>query len=296
MARTILSKADKMSSAGTVVAGAADSREFRYQHTDFQRARKLIYARAGITLGDSKQDMVYSRLSRRLRQLGLDSVQDYLDHLERSGEDEWQQFVNALTTNLTAFFREPHHFEMLAEHLQRVGQQPRLAIWCSAASTGEEPYSIAMTVAEHYGSLQPPVRILATDIDTQVLQTAERGVYPLERLEKVSPERVRRFFQKGCGALEGQCRVIEDLRRMITFRPLNLLHRHWPMRGPFTAIFCRNVMIYFDRPTQQDLVRRMAPLLSRDALFFAGHSESLGHCADTMRPVGRTVYRLRGDQ
>lgn len=267
-------------------------REFIYERRDFERVRKLIYERAGISLADSKRDMVYSRLTRRLRQVGLTSFQVYLDQLEEHGDDnEWQAFVNALTTNLTSFFREAHHFDILKQHLARVAQQPRLTIWCAAASTGEEPYSLAMTVAEHFRSLHPPLRILATDIDTQVLETAQQGIYPLERIEKLEPARVRQFFRKGSGPHSGYCRVIDELRQMIVFRPLNLLDQNWSLRGPFTAIFCRNVMIYFDKSTQHRMIENMTPLLAEDGLFFAGHSESLNHCSDLVRPVGRTVYR-----
>ena len=268
------------------------AREFAYTARDFERTSALIYQRAGIVLNDSKQDMVYSRLSRRLRELQLGSFRDYLDQLESNSDaEEWQSFTNALTTNLTAFFREPHHFDTLKQHLGRIAPKPRHLIWCSAASTGEEPYSLAMSVVEQYDSWTPPVAILATDIDTQVLATAEAGVYPLERIEKLSPERVKRFFQKGSGAQEGHCRVVEGLRKLIHFRPLNLLDASYGLKGPFDALFCRNVMIYFDKATQRQILGRMTPLLSADGLFFAGHSESLFHAADLLKSLGHTVYR-----
>lgn len=273
----------------------AEDREFPYQPRDFERVRQLIHVRAGIALADSKKDMVYSRLSRRLRSLAMESFSDYLQMLESGqNEDEWQAFTNALTTNLTAFFREPHHFEHLAELLAAQPPQQPLTLWCAAASTGEEPYSIAMVAAEAYGRLDPPVRILATDIDTQVLATAERGVYPLERIEKLSHERRRMFFRRGQGSQAGQCRVIDELRALIQFRPLNLLDARYPMRGPFKSIFCRNVMIYFDKPTQLQILQRIAPLLDAEGLFFAGHSESFFHAADLIKPCGRTIYRKAG--
>jgi chemotaxis protein methyltransferase CheR len=270
-------------------------REFDFTGRDFERIRKLIHGRAGIALADGKEEMVYSRVVRRLRSLGLDSFRGYLDQLEGSDDEaEWQAFTNALTTNLTSFFREAHHFTALRRLLERRPRGHRARIWCAAASTGEEPYSLAITACEAYGSMTPPVSILATDIDTQVLATAERGVYPIERIDKLSDEQRKRFFLKGAGAASGQCRVVDALRQLLTFRPLNLLDARYPMRGPFDAIFCRNVMIYFDKPTQLMVLRRMIPLLSDDGLFFAGHSESFFHAGDLIQSVGRTVYRKAG--
>lgn len=265
-------------------------REYAYTDRDFERVRKLIYARVGIVLADTKQDMVYSRLARRLRALGMSSFSEYLDTLEREGGDEWQAFTNALTTNLTSFFREGHHFEILRKHLAQHGHNKRVLIWCAAASTGEEPYSIAMTAVEHYGSFNPPVSILATDVDTNVLEIGQRGIYQLDRIEQVSPERLKRFFLRGTGPNEGYCRVVDRLRDLITFRQLNLLDSSWPMKDVYDAIFCRNVMIYFDKPTQLTILRKMMPLLAADGLFFAGHSESFFHAGDMIRPLGRTVY------
>ena len=274
----------------TVDAGG--DREFVFRPRDFDRVRKLIHTRAGIALSDSKHDMVYSRLARRLRALGIDSFDTYPDGLESGGDgEEWQAFTNALTTNLTAFFREAHHFDELARLLQRQRPGERIVLWCSAASTGEEPYSMAITACETFGTLTPPVTILATDIDTQVLQTAENGVYPLERIEKLSEARKRKFFHKGTGAMSGHCRVRNELRDLIRYRPLNLLDSKWPMRGPFDAIFCRNVMIYFDKPTQRAILQRMVPLLAPEGLLFAGHSESFFHAADLVTSLGHTVYR-----
>ena len=266
------------------------AREFSFSDRDFRRVCQLIYQRAGIALADSKRDMVYSRLSRRLRTLGLRSFQDYLDQLERDGGDEWEAFTNALTTNLTSFFREPHHFEILLAHLRERRDRAPLRIWCSAASTGEEPWSLAITACEAFSSLDPPVEILATDIDTQVLATGERAVYPLERIKGLSPERVRKFFQRGTGPNEGMCRVKAPLRGLVRFSPLNLLSASYGIKGSFDAIFCRNVMIYFDKPTQRGVLERMTPLLAPDGLLFAGHSESFLHAADLVRPCGRTVY------
>lgn len=269
-----------------------DDRDFTFTTRDFERVRQLIHARAGIALSESKRDMVYSRLGRRLRALNLESFKDYLDQLETRGSaDEWQAFTNALTTNLTSFFREAHHFDILREFLVKKGRHTPAKIWCSAASTGEEPYSLAITACEAYDSLTPPVKILATDIDTNVLETAEAGVYPEERIEKLGDARKRRFFRRGSGANAGKVRVIDELRDLVSFRPLNLLDARYPMKGPFDALFCRNVMIYFDKPTQRDILMKMAPLLSADGLFFAGHSESFFHATDIVTSIGRTVYR-----
>lgn len=269
-------------------------REFEFAASDFERVRQLIYQRAGISLSDGKHDMVYSRLGRRLRAHGLRRFRDYLDLLEEGDEDEWEAFINALTTNLTGFFREPHHFPILADHLARLGHGRTATVWCCAASSGEEPYSLAMTAVETFDSFAPPVRILATDIDTQVLRKAQAGIYPLQQLEKLSQERIKRFFLKGRGAHAGYAKVRPELQDLITFRQLNLLDAHWPMHGPFDAIFCRNLMIYFDKTTQARIVRRFAPLMSAHGLLFAGHSESLFHVADTFSLLGQTVYAKAG--
>jgi chemotaxis protein methyltransferase CheR len=270
-------------------------KEFDFTRRDFERVRALIHERAGISLADSKQEMVYSRLARRLRATGIQSFGRYLDDLEagRMGQ-EWEAFTNALTTNLTSFFREAHHFPLLLEHLVAIRKKDTrpLTIWCSAASTGEEPYSIAMTACEAFNTLTPPVQIVATDIDTNVLATAANGVYPMERMDKMSPERLRRFFLKGKGAHEGMARVRPELRSLVTFRQLNLLADGWPLEGQFDALFCRNVMIYFDKPTQRKILDRFVPLMKPHALLFAGHSENFLYVSDSLRLRGKTVYEL----
>jgi chemotaxis protein methyltransferase CheR len=266
-------------------------RDFEYTAQDFARVRRLIHARVGIALNDSKQDMVYNRLAKRLRTLRLGGFADYLDLLDDPRHSEWQQFVNALTTNLSHFFREAHHFDMLVEHCKGLARKP-LRVWSAAASTGEEPYSIAMALCEAYGDMQPPVTILGTDIDTTVLGTAEQGVYPLERVEQVSPERLKRFFLRGTGANAGFARVRPELARLVQFRVVNLTDARWELGGaPFDAIFCRNVMIYFDKKTQYEVLGRMAKTIRADGLLFAGHSESFLHAAELFQPVGKTVYR-----
>lgn len=267
-------------------------REFNFSGADFERVRKLIYQHAGISLSPVKQDMVYSRLARRLRATGKNTFAEYLDMLEKGGADEWERFVNSLTTNLTSFFREPHHFPIFADHLQKLGTKRPIRIWCSAASTGEEPYSIAITVLETFGANASHVSIFASDLDTNVLATAQKGVYPLERVEKLSPERLKRFFLKGTGAQEGQVAVRPELKRLIEFQRVNLLEPNWPVRGPLDIIFCRNVMIYFDKPTQYKILSRFAPLMQPDGLMLAGHSESFLHAADLFKSLGKTVYAL----
>jgi chemotaxis protein methyltransferase CheR len=269
------------------------AREFHFTQADFDRVRKLIYDHAGISLAPIKQDMVYSRLARRLRALKLTRFTDYLAVLERGDEAEWETFVNSLTTNLTAFFREAHHFDTLKRHLRETSHRPS-RIWCSAASTGEEPYSLAITACEAFDSLSPPVTIVASDIDTNVLATAERGVYTLDRVERLSAERLQRFFLKGTGSQSGYARVRPELQRLVSFTRINLLDGRWPVNGPLDALFCRNVMIYFDKPTQYQILKRFRPLLRDDGLLFAGHSESFLHAADLFHSLGRTVYEPAG--
>lgn len=273
----------------------SDNREFDFADRDFRRVCELIHQRAGIALAPAKRDMVYGRLSRRLRALGLRSFQQYLDLLENGGDDEWQAFTNALTTNLTAFFREPHHFEKLREELMARAASATsanpLLLWSCAASTGEEPYSIAITACEAFGTLKPPVRIVATDVDTQVLATAARGVYAIDRVSGLEPDLRRRYFQRGTGPNDGQCRVVPALRDLIDYRPLNLLAPRFDIGGPFTALFCRNVMIYFDKPTQRDILGRLVKHLADDGMLYTGHSENYLHAADLIQPCGRTLYR-----
>jgi chemotaxis protein methyltransferase CheR len=265
-------------------------REFEFTAADFERVRKLLHEHAGIALSAAKQDMVYSRLARRVRVCGDRSFAQYLARLERKDAREWEAFINSLTTNLTSFFREAHHFESLSRHLKSIAEKRTIKIWCNAASTGEEPYSIAMTAVEAFNSPTPPVSIIASDLDTQVLAQAERGIYPAERVAKLAPEQVSRHFLKGNGVPEGSLQAKAELRRLIAFRRINLLEAGWPVQGPLDAIFCRNVMIYFDKKTQYDVLKRFVPLLREDGLLFAGHSESFLHATDLFRSLGRTIY------
>ncbi len=279
---------------GSLSSPRETAREFEYGPADFEAVRALIHKRAGISLSAQKSDMVYSRLARRLRARGMRRFSDYLDYLRVGGDDrEWEAFTNALTTNLTYFFREEHHFPMLADHLL-THRGRSLSVWCCAASTGEEPYSIAMTAVEAFGGFDAPVRVLATDLDTGVLDVGRRGVYPVDRIARLSAERVSRFFTRGQSGDQKTVTVRPELARLVTFRQINLLSPIWPTEGRFDAVFCRNVMIYFDKPTQAGILRRFVPLMHPDALLFVGHSESLFHVADAFRLKGRTVYELAG--
>ena len=256
---------------------------------DFERIRQLIYQRAGISLHAGKQAMVHSRLTRRLRETGHRSFSDYLQDLERGSSDaEWQAFINCLTTNLTAFFREEHHFQVLVDDLLLRATRP-LRIWCSAASTGEEPYSLAMTVAETLGP-QAPVQLVCSDIDTKVLASAQRGVYPADA-RGLSPERLRRHFLRGTAGNAGSIRIKPELQRNIDYRSFNLMSPSWASLGePFDIVFCRNVMIYFDGPTQRKVLERMHTAIKPGGLLYVGHSENFSDSHDLFRLRGKTVY------
>ena len=272
---------------------ATDSKklyEFPFTGEDFEYIKNLIYQLAGISLAPTKKDLVYSRLARRLRARQIDSFSSYIRLLEVGEPREREEFTNALTTNMTSFFREPHHFQILAKFLATFGREKPLHIWTCASSTGEEPYSIAMTVVEHYNNFTTPVRILATDIDTSVLEKAQRGLYTLEQLQSLSTKQIQRFFLKGCGKNIGLAKVRPELQRMITFKRFNLLDEHWQIVEKFDAVFCRNVMIYFDKITQHKILKKMLTCLQPRGLFFAGHSENFHHAADLFKMYGKTVY------
>jgi chemotaxis protein methyltransferase CheR len=249
----------------------------------------------GISLSDAKQALVYGRLARRLRQLGLDSFDQYCELLQRDGGGELKQFTNAITTNLTAFFREPHHFDYLAatvvpELKRNKAAAKRLRIWSAGCSSGEEPYSIAMVLAEAIPRLDLwDAQILATDIDCDVLAKGESGIYAENRIAGLSPIRKKRWFLKGGAGSAGNVRVVPELRRLIRFQKLNLVD-NWPMRGPFDFIFCRNVVIYFDKTTQKALFDRFARLLTHGSPLFIGHSESLFKVSDCFELIGKSTY------
>ncbi len=265
--------------------------DFEFLDRDFRRVCKMIYTLAGIHLADHKRDMVYSRLARRLRALNMVRFSDYLDFVEANPEREEQAFINALTTNLTSFFREAHHFDALRDQLRKVPRGDTVDIWCAAASTGEEPWSLAITACEAFNTDKPPVRIFASDIDTNALATAAAGRYSIDRIADLSAERKRRFFLRGTGPNQGYVRVKPFLQQLVEFRQLNLLGADYGLKQRFLAVFCRNVMIYFDKPTQYEVLRRIAPLLAPGGRFYAGHSESFAHALDLVQPCGRTIYR-----
>ena len=270
---------------------ASPDQEFNFSQADFERVRELIYQRAGISLHAGKHAMVYSQLSRRLRETEFREFSSYLNWLQSStGQEaatEWQEFINCLTTNLTSFFREDHHFVALAEDLRARTSRP-LRIWCSAASTGEEPYSIAMTVSETLG-LSSGTKILASDIDTKVLTTARRAVYSAES-RGLSPQRLQSHFLRGRGANQGSIRVKPELAAMVEFRTFNLMSRDWSLGDPFDMIFCRNVMIYFDAPTQRQVLQHMHQQLKPQGLLYVGHSENFTESRDLFRLRGKTIY------
>ncbi len=289
-----------MNRAANQVAGEDGVSEFVLTDAEFTRICELVREQSGIALTAAKRQMVYGRLVRRLRALQLSGFAEYVQLLERGDAGELQEFTNAITTNLTSFFREIHHFEFLADELlpsiaERVRATGRLRLWSSACSTGEEPYSIAMVLREQQQLLgRADTRILATDLDSNVLATAAAGSYPAERVQQLSPKRMAEFFRPGTGTREGTVQVAPSLQQLITFKQLNLM-QEWPMRGPFDAIFCRNVVIYFDIETKRALFERMARLQPPGAILFLGHSENLYRISEQYELIGRTIYRRRGD-
>ncbi len=273
---------------------SSGEREFVFTDADFEFIRQLVAEKTGIVLNDAKRNLVYSRLSRRLRQLELEHFADYCDLLKAGDDGELVNFTNAITTNLTSFFRENHHFEYLRDtllpELMQGKADRRLRCWSAGCSTGEEPYSIAMVLRETLPEQGWDMRILATDLDSDVVARAQRGVYAQERVNGISAERLRRWFLRGKGDNEGMVQVRPPLRELITFRQLNLMHE-WPIHGPLDFIFCRNVVIYFDKPTQKILFDRYAELLPVGGHLFIGHSESLFKVSDRFKLIGKTIYR-----
>jgi chemotaxis protein methyltransferase CheR len=277
-----------------IPAGAvpAQNREFTWTDRDFDRVRELIYDRAGIDLQAGKHAMVYSRLSRRLRETGHSSFSEYLTWLEKTDGPEWQEFVNALTTNLTSFFREQHHFEILAQTLAQRPSGP-WSVWCNAASTGEEPYSIVMTAFETLGKSANSFRLTASDIDSKVLAHAGQGVYRADSIKGVSQAQLQKFFLRGKNGNTGMVRVRPELRAAIDFLSVNLIRDDWPFREPFDLVFCRNVMIYFDGPTQRRVLERIHRVMKPGGMLFVGHAENFSDSRDLFTLRGKTVYERR---
>ena len=274
----------------------AKEREFDFTDKHFNMLRELVREHTGIALSDIKKELIYGRLTRRLRKLGLKDFDSYLFLIKRKGNDELGNFVNSVTTNLTSFFREDHHFQYLQNTLlpmlmSRRQNTRRIRIWSAGCSTGQEPYSIAMVVRETVPHIENwDIKILATDIDTNVLDTGKRGVYDLGKIEGISKTRLQRWFLKGKGEKSESVKARPELQELITFRQLNLLN-DWPMQGEFDVLFCRNVVIYFDKDTQRVLFDRFANQLKEDGYMFIGHSESLFKVTDRFELLGKTIHR-----
>ena len=274
----------------------AKEREFDFTDKHFNMLRELVREHTGIALSDIKKELIYGRLTRRLRKLGLKDFDSYLFLIKRKGNDELGNFVNSVTTNLTSFFREDHHFQYLQNTLlpmlmSRRQNTRRIRIWSAGCSTGQEPYSIAMVVRETVPHIENwDIKILATDIDTNVLDTGKCGVYDLGKIEGISKTRLQRWFLKGKGEKSESVKARPELQELITFRQLNLLN-DWPMQGEFDVLFCRNVVIYFDKDTQRVLFDRFANQLKEDGYMFIGHSESLFKVTDRFELLGKTIHR-----
>ena len=290
-------------------ADPAESRDLHKGDTsqisdeEFHLLRQLIHAEAGISLSEAKRALLSSRLAKRLRHFGFQTYSQYYDHIRNHDPTgaERRQMINCITTNKTDFFREPGHFAFLKDKVfplvrERAGRggPRRLYLWSAGCSTGEEPYTLAMTLREYFG---PPagwdVKILASDIDTEVLQKADKGVYSEDRTQDLPEDLKRKYFLRGTGTNAGFVQVRPDLRRLITFQRINFIEEPWPLKTRFDIIFCRNVIIYFDRPTQQRLFQRMAGYLNSDGFLFMGHSENLSWLTDLFQPQGGTIYSLR---
>lgn len=270
--------------------------EFHYTERDFQRVQRVVYDFAGINLTEGKKNLVYNRLAKRIRFLEFNSFEQYLNHVEAVGEEEFVHLINAITTNLTFFFRENHHFEFLAQQalpelMKKNHASKKIRIWSAGCSVGMEPYSIAITVKE----VMPPgwdVKILATDLDSQVLAEGQRGVYKLEHLKGMDEKRIKRWFKRGTGANEGMVKIIPEAADIIEFKQLNLM-QDWPLKESMDIIFCRNVVIYFDKPTQRKLFARYAKQLHSQGYLIIGHSESLYEVSDEFNLLGRTIYQKK---
>ncbi|QIL83245.1 chemotaxis protein CheR [Diaphorobacter sp. HDW4A] len=276
--------------ADGLLDGDIGEREFFWTSEDFERIRTLIRARAGIHLHSGKQAMAYSRVARRLRDTGHKSFHDYLNWLEQLEDNaEWQEFVNVLTTNLTAFFREPHHFELLSTWFTQHPDGP-WHVWSCAASTGEEPYSIVMTAHEMLGAQASRFKLIASDIDSRVLARAAEGVFRADHLKGLSEERLHRFFLRGTGSNSGLVRVRPPLQQAVDFQQINLIDADWPFQYPLDVVFCRNVMIYFDSGTQRRVLERLYGVMRPGGLLFVGHAEHFSDARDLFVLRGKTVY------
>jgi len=276
--------------------GDTKKREFEFTDKDFDYIQKLVADSTGIVLSEGKRDMVYSRLTRRIRELKLTSYKSYCDRLKNGDEDELIAFTNAITTNLTSFFRESHHFDFLKTKLlpeiKKNKTSRKLRIWSAGCSSGEEPYSIAMVVDEVFSNVLAAwdIKILATDLDSNMVQHAANGVYTEERVTGLTKSRLNKYVKSGSGKNAGKVKMSPKLQSLISFRELNLMNE-WPINGPFDLIFCRNVVIYFDKPTQKILFDRYCNLMVPNGHLFIGHSESLHLVTNRFKLLGQTMYQ-----
>jgi len=269
-----------------------EHKEFSMTDSDYRFISQAVYDECGIVLSDQKRDMVYSRLARRVRLLKLSSFADYIRYLETNEASEFTEFINAITTNLTSFFREPHHFEfmkkkVLPEMKKNHVNDRRVRIWSAGCSTGMEPYSLAMTLHNKFPS-NWDFKILATDLDTNVLDTAKNGIYQSESVTGVNDSLLQNFFKQDASG--DRYKVKDKLKQLITFKQLNLLEP-WPMKGPFDVIFCRNVVIYFDLKTKNRLFERYYELLRPNGYLILGHSETMSREVKLFKPLGTTIYQ-----
>ena len=274
----------------------SQQREYEFTTKQFKGFQKLIMEHTSIVISDEKEELIYGRLTRRLRKLNLNNFNDYYDLIVNGDNEELEQFINVVTTNLTFFFRESHHFDYLKSTvvpklLKQNAASKKLRIWSAGCSTGEEPYSIAMTLMESIPDINTwDIKILATDIDSDVLAKASTGVYRDDRIEGLSDATVKQWFKRGKGQQEGFVRVAPELQSLISFKQLNLL-KDWPVKGPFDVLFCRNVVIYFDKPTQKILFEKFASVLPAHGQMFIGHSENLFKISEDFELLGQTIYK-----
>jgi len=276
------------------MAVSNNQREFEYTREDFDFLRKISNDHSGILVPDDKFDMFYSRLSKRVRMHKLANFKQYCQFLENDKGTEFTDFINAVTTNLTSFFREQHHFDylkntVLPEVIKKNSNAKTIKIWSAGCSTGEEPYSLAMTLLENVPSGWD-MKILATDLDTNVLQTAASGIYNSDRVDGLASSTLKKWFKKGTGQNANKVKISQECQSLIHFKQLNLM-KEWPMKPYFDFIFCRNVLIYFDRDTKERLAQRYGDLLTTGSHLFIGHSESLNQLDTDFDLIGKTIYK-----
>lgn len=273
-------------------------KEFEFTDRDFKYISQVVGERVGIDLPETKRELIYGRLAKRLRKLGIKRFKEYCERIEQGDEEEFTNLINAITTNVTSFFRENHHFEYLRNTLlpelvanQKHTKQPRLRIWSAGCSSGKEPYSIAMVLSEAIPDIHRwDVKVLATDLDSNILDVARSGIYSIEFLDQIPLESQKKWLKIGHGSNNGEFKVRDEIMQLVSFKQLNLLSE-WPMRGLFDIIFCRNVTIYFDKANRTKVVSRFAEKLVDDGHLFVGHSESLFDQTHKFQSLGRTVHK-----